>query len=262
MKLRKVTSLVAILRRDPREFVERVVAIAEGRVEPLRATRPAYDALDWSEAAVRLGTALGARFTEALAEPELEAVERAVRAGIARLAERAPYTLTHNADFDLARCCYAACRALGARTVVETGVGYGVTTAFVLQALDVNGAGELRSIDLPPLERGAEDYAGVLVPRGLRARWRLHRGMSRRVLPRVLAETGPIDLFVHDSMHTLENMRFELGQAWLRLAQGGALVADDIEGNAAFSELADGPATFAVAVRQSEKPALFGVAVK
>lgn len=262
MRLRKVTSLAAVLRRDPREFVERVVAIAEGRVEPLRRGRPAYDALDWCEAAARLGTALGPRFTEALAEPELEAVERAVRAGIARLAESAPYTLAHNADFDLARCCYAACRALGARTVVETGVGYGVTTAFLLQAVEANGAGELRSIDLPPLERGAEDYAAVLVPPELRARWRLHRGMSRRVLPGVLADTGAIDLFVHDSMHTLENMRFELGWAWRRLAQGGAIVADDIEGNAAFAELADRTATFTVAVRQAEKPALFGVAVK
>jgi predicted O-methyltransferase YrrM len=146
--------------------------------------------------------------------------------------------------------------------VVETGVGYGVTTAFLLQALAANGAGVLRSIDLPPLERGAEDYAGVLVPLELRARWMLHRGMSRRVLPGVLAEAGVVDLFVHDSMHTLENMRFELGQAWQRLARGGAIVADDIEGNAAFAELAEESATCAVAVRQAEKPALFGVAVK
>src|ERR1700753_2154729 len=45
---------------------------------------------------------------------------------------------THDADAGLADFCYVICRALRPRVVVETGVGSGVTTSFILQALAAN----------------------------------------------------------------------------------------------------------------------------
>ena len=66
----------------------------------------------------------------------------------------------HDADTDLSDFCYVICRALRPRNVVETGVGSGVTTSFILQALAANGEGHLWSIDLPPI--GAEQFAGQL----------------------------------------------------------------------------------------------------
>ena len=39
------------------------------------------------------------------------------------------------------------------RKVVETGVAHGVTSRFILEALERNGRGFLWSIDLPPLEK-------------------------------------------------------------------------------------------------------------
>ncbi|PYU17810.1 MAG: hypothetical protein DMG32_27220, partial [Acidobacteria bacterium] len=53
----------------------------------------------------------------------------------------------------------------------------------------------------------------------------------RRRLPGLLASLESIDLFLHDSIHTEYNTRFELEQAWSVLSPGGVLVADDIDLN-------------------------------
>jgi predicted O-methyltransferase YrrM len=261
MMLQKVRSLAGILRRDPGEFAQRVVAIAQGRAEPLRVRRGQYAPQPAAALGALLAPTLGPAFAAALEEPALQETERAVRDRLADLMPRAPYTLAHNADFSLAHCCYAVCRAVDARSVVETGVGYGVTTAFLLAALRENGGGVLYSIDLPPLEPGAEETVGVLVPPALRREWKLQRGMSRQLLPSLLARLGTIDLFLHDSLHTGDNMRFEFAQAWPRIRAGGVLLADDVEGNDAFGEVRQrAPRAWGV-FRQAEKPSLFGVAV-
>src|SRR5438445_389091 len=67
----------------------------------------------------------------------------------------------------------------------------------------------------------------------LRRRWTYVNGTSRRRLTSLLEETGEIELFVHDSSHTERNLRFELERAWAAM-RSGAVVADDIERNAAF----------------------------
>lgn len=262
MTLRKLRSLATILRRDPREFAVRVTAIAQGRIEPLRVRRPVYSPRGWAAAVDACEPVFGSDFRLVLSEPALADLEAELDAHNAELARRAPYTLAHNADADLARCCYALCRVLRPATVIETGVGYGVTTSHLLAALAQNGRGTLHSIDLPPLDQGAEEHAGVLVPGRLRDRWVLHRGMSRHVLPRVLDDLGSVDLFLHDSLHTYANMRFEFAEVWPRLAAGGVVIADDVQGNAAFAELSAGHRSFACVVQQSRKNAMFGMLLK
>jgi predicted O-methyltransferase YrrM len=44
--------------------------------------------------------------------------------------------------------CYAMCRLLRPKIAVETGVGYGWTTIFILLALEKNGVGHLHSVEL------------------------------------------------------------------------------------------------------------------
>jgi hypothetical protein len=51
---------------------------------------------------------------------------------------------------------------------------------------------------------------------------------------RAVAKDPFIDVFVHDSMHTARNVRFEFDRAWPRPQEGGAAVVDDIERNPAF----------------------------
>jgi len=107
-----------------------------------------------------------------------------------------PFGNFMNGTTTLGRLCYLACRQIRPRVVVETGVAYGVTSAYILQALADNGFGELHSIDLPPLGRDAESYVGYFIPSLLTNRWRLRAGSVRNVLPRVLSEVGSIDVFV------------------------------------------------------------------
>jgi Methyltransferase domain len=150
---------------------------------------------------------------------------------------------------------YALVRRLEPRVAVETGVCNGFSTAFLLLALERNGAGELHSIDLP--EVAGADYepgtfwdgkqgaaippgkqAGWMIPDELRPRWRLVLGRSQEELPPLLGRLGALDLFVHDSEHSYECMRFEFDTTWPALREGGVLVADDWDWNDAFTELA------------------------
>lgn len=83
------------------------------------------------------------------------------------------------------------------------------------------------------------------------------------MLPELLSEVGEIDLFVHDSLHTYRNMRFEFEAAWPSLRPGGILISDDVDGNAAFEELMsmrDLACSFVL--RELEKGSSFGIAVK
>jgi hypothetical protein len=118
--------------------------------------------------------------------------------------------------------------------LVETGVAHGVTSRIMLEALEQNGAGHLWSIDLPPLERPWREQVGMAVPKKLAARWTYIEGTSRLHLPALLAHLRGLDLFVHDSLHSEHNVRFELEHAWPHLNGGGALVVDDVDANNAF----------------------------
>lgn len=150
---------------------------------------------------------------------------------------------------------YAVLRATRPDTVVETGVCNGVSTAVILAALDANGAGRLRSLDWPEftdtvhapdefwsgkggsvVPRG--EQPGWLVPERLRGRWRLEIGRSQDRLPSLIAESAPLDVFIHDSEHSYECMRDEFATAWPALRPGGLLVSDDTSWNEAFAEFA------------------------
>jgi hypothetical protein len=148
---------------------------------------------------------------------------------------------------------YALVRELRPAVFVETGVLHGMLSAFVLEAMRVNGHGRLISIDLPSYaDRGpanVDGYQGLLppgrepgwlVPDELRERWDLRLGPSLELLPGVIDETaGQLDVFLHDSDHTHETMSGEFALAWPALNPGGALIADDSTDNSAFAELCE-----------------------
>ena len=142
-----------------------------------------------------------------------------------------------DADPGFARAAWCLTRHLRPRAAVETGVARGFTTRVILEGLQANGAGRLCSIDLPPVlvQPRLQDQTGTAVAEGLKRRWTLVRGSSRRRLPKLLAELGSIDLFVHDSRHTRRNVCFELTRAWSALNPGGFLLVDDIHRNPGFA---------------------------
>lgn len=140
----------------------------------------------------------------------------------------------NDGDAGFVRAVWSLTRHLRAQQVVETGVAHGFTSRFILEALLSNGAGHLWSIDLPPLHHELRREVGVAVGDNLSDRWTYIRGSSRRRLPALLSRLGQIDLFVHDSLHSERNVRFELDRAWASLRPGGAAVIDDIDANWGF----------------------------
>jgi predicted O-methyltransferase YrrM len=121
--------------------------------------------------------------------------------------------------------------------VIETGVAMGFSTAVILAAMDDNHAGALHSIDLPPLQVDPGAFVGEVVPDDLRARWTLHVGPSRLLLPGLVRRLAPIDLFVHDADHSYAGQLEDYREAWPYLARGGCLISDDVA-NAAFTDFA------------------------
>jgi predicted O-methyltransferase YrrM len=157
---------------------------------------------------------------------------------------------------------YALCRLLKPRIVIETGVGLGASSAFILQALQDNnrnnrddggcGADGLFSVDLPcsfyqsdagiPIDEAAytshHDTPGCLIPENLRDRWTLILGKSMDQLPRLCQRLGTVDFFFHDSEHTYQNMIWEYRTVWPRIRLGGALASHDVDWNSAFADFA------------------------
>ena len=206
----------------------------------------------------RIEASLGQPLRPFLEEPEVAALER--RAEAATTLDEGPPAI-HNADPGLARTCYALARALRPEVVVETGVANGVTSSFLLQALELNGAGELHSIDLPP--PGTDpSLVGRLVPSELRGRWTLQRGASKKLLSSLVRDLGPVGLFVHDSRHTWRNVSRELKTISPHLARPAAVIVDDAERHSALQDWAEKAGAVRVElVEEPGKPALYGVAL-
>jgi predicted O-methyltransferase YrrM len=198
--------------------------------------RPAYSICeDWQE---RLHAAAG-HPGECSETGEFERVWSVISARLSAQGYRVgpeSYFGWNDGDLGLTRALWCLVRHLRPMHVVETGVGHGITTRFILEALHRNGSGHLWSIDLPPVDPAVAAQVGIAVEGACAERWTLLRGTSRQLLPGLLAELGRLDLFIHDSAHTVRNMRFEINQAQRVLRAEGFIVVDDIDLNSAFSE--------------------------
>lgn len=259
----KFLRLLSLIPWSLGEFVDRVSVIVAARREFSIEVPGQYEVREVDETIRALSNALSSNCDLTMQEPDLKEVDQKVEQERIRMTVNAPFDMLHNGDSLLARLCYVAARSLRAQVIVETGVCYGVTSAYLLQAIEVNRKGCLHSIDLPPLAKNAREFVGSLVPNELRQPWTLHFGSSRRLLGPLLAQLSEIDLFVHDSLHTYENMRREFAEAWCALRAGGVLISDDVEGNSAFLELTrSSDVSFSAVLRQKDKKSLLGLAVK
>jgi hypothetical protein len=160
----------------------------------------------------------------------------------------------HDGGAALAEMLWTIVRHQRPAVVVETGVARGVSSAFILDAMTRNRHGHLWSIDLPPMSAGWGDQTGVAVLPETRVRWSYVRGASRRMLPKVLAGVPGVDLFVHDGLHTSENMLFEMRAVWPRLVPKGFLVSDDADDNDAVVQFSAEVGQIPVLVREPSKP--------
>lgn len=134
---------------------------------------------------------------------------------------------------------YVIVRKLCPDKVVETGVSAGVSSAYILQALEDNQNGYLYSIDLPNTaieEAKNVERTGFVIPEYLHNRWTLLLGSSQELLRPLLKDIGNIDIFLHDSEHSYNNMQWEYEVSWMSLKENGLIMSHDINDNAAFSD--------------------------
>jgi predicted O-methyltransferase YrrM len=259
----KAINLLTLLPRNPREFCDRLTYYAGARLESLFQFRPPYDAVSVDEGLSAIFNGRNAAKEEILREAALTDIEERVKQRQQELPIGAPFARFHNGDPWVGRLCYAVVRMIRPTLVVETGVCYGVTSAYILAALKENDHGHLYSIDLPPLGPRGDDYVGWLIPHELKSRWTLRRGSSDRLLVPLVQQLGTLDLFIHDSLHTFKNMKHEFDICWPMLRPGGLLISDDIEGNDAFHRMVKRmKPSLSVVMKEKNKPALLGVAVK
>ena len=144
---------------------------------------------------------------------------------------------------------YCLIREFKPQIVLETGVYYGGNSVFILGALAKNQKGKLISIDYPqnkmdhsalesrhPWVGDSEVYTdkyepGFIIPQSLKDRFELIIGDSNVVLPNLNIE---IDLFVHDSEHTIQHVQSELNLIWNKLSSEGIAFVDDIDWSNGF----------------------------
>ena len=160
-------------------------------------------------------------------------------------------------NLDDALFLYWLVRKLNPKTIVQTGVCNGLSSAFMMLGLIKNGSeGRLRVIDLPPVF-SATDSAwttkdkvyGVVIPEGkssgwmvpdaYRDRFEVWTGDAKALLPKMVDNVDSIDLFYHDSDHTYDHMMFEFREAKRKLRPGGLIVGDDVSWNASVWDFAD-----------------------
>ena len=129
-------------------------------------------------------------------------------------------------------CCqilFSIIRSTRPKIVVETGVSDGISTAFILEALRDNNYGKLYSIDVTSKVYYRNDKKiGWFIPKELKERWVFVEGRSQDKLRPLLSRLGEVDIFLHDSQHTYDTMKFEYECAWDFMKKSGFLLSDDV----------------------------------
>ena len=261
MKVYVINKIYLLLKSfliSPYEFLDRIESIITPRLEKYLFSSFDYNQVNSTNSLKLISDFFGS-------ELDLEDIvkfEYDLLKGMQSLENLAPFSTKHHGDLSLGRICYSICRLLNPEVVVETGVAYGVTTSYILKALDMNNKGMLYSIDLPPLGKNADSFVGYLVPNNLKSRWILYRGTSKRVLPNLLPILNSVDVFVHDSLHTYWNIRRELKMITPYLSRPSAVIADDIHGNRAFMEWIErSKPNFWLTFKEEKKESVGGVAI-
>jgi hypothetical protein len=111
---------------------------------------------------------------------------------------------------------YELIKQIKPQIVVETGVGQpGVSSAWILRALEENGSGFLFSIE-------------AITPQPFEhPQWTFYQGKSIDILPEIFNKTGWFDVFIHDSDHEVLCTTFEYEFGYQCTKVGGYIMSDD-----------------------------------
>lgn len=163
---------------------------------------------------------------------------------------------------------YVLVRLFRPGVVLETGVFYGGTTMFILNALRRNAHGTLISIDLPG-QLADEDMRhhlvgdSEMVPQGLdlgflvhpdqMSRWEPIQGDSRLEIPKI---DRTIDFYNHDSDHSYDFIKQEMALVWPKLSPKALIMADDLDWSNGFFSFCDEKRLYPLIITDNGKSGL------
>jgi predicted O-methyltransferase YrrM len=177
---------------------------------------------------------------ENLNQTKLKKLESHVELSLKKLkkekypSKKKPYPTDYSINSDSRKFLYYLCRILKPKNVIETGVAYGISSSYILQALEDNEFGKLYSIDSIFRPWQTKEMIGSIIPKELRVRWQLVIGKSTEKLENILMKINDLDIFIHDSSHTYENMMFEFNIIIKNIKKNGMIISDDVINNDAF----------------------------
>lgn len=155
---------------------------------------------------------------------------------------------------------YLLTRLLEPDTVLEIGVANGISTLYILEALnELETTADVRAIDKPQFEsdirekRGARGLSGVggIIPDEKEAGWvapinhrsrheyQYYVGDFTEVLPKVVDSMPPVDLAIYDASKDVDEMQMAYEILIQSLSSQGVLLSDDIKVNDAFSQVTE-----------------------
>jgi len=170
-----------------------------------------------------------------------------------------PYPIDYSLDDSSSLFLYILCKIVKPDTVVETGVAYGRSSSYILQALSENNKGNLYSIDSIFRPWESKQMIGSVIPKDLTNRWKFIFGPSSTELKKLLDKLGMVDIFFHDSLHTSKNMMFEFETAWPFIKNDGFLISDDITGNNAFYKFSKSKNLQPIIISSKNKNSMIGI---
>lgn len=171
---------------------------------------------------------------------------------------------------------HALVRILHPRHVVEVGVSSGVSTAYLLNALALNGHGVLHSVDLPSYPRASRvgrpppqvswtlppgRRSGWAIPSRLRRPWDLRLGDKAVEIPRLVQQLASIDFFLYDVPHADPDALREFRLVDSRFDAGGVAIADHGPGGGRCPALAAWGRRRRVGCARRSGLGLFGIRV-
>lgn len=124
--------------------------------------------------------------------------------------------------------------------IVEVGVSAGVSSAYFLRAILLNGSGTLHSIDLPEFENGAPNKRsswalpkgkapGWAIPAYLKKNWDLRLGKSGEMLPRLIKNIDSVDMFLYDVPYEIDEAIGDFAIVNQKLKKGSIVLADNAQ---------------------------------
>lgn len=145
-----------------------------------------------------------------------------------------PYPTDYSISSDSRKFLYLLCRIIQPKNIIETGVAYGLSSLYILGAMEKNNSGMLYSIDSIFRPWQSKEMIGSVIPEKFRGRWELVLGKSNLELEKLFNKIENVGIFIHDSLHTYKNMTFEFNCAISKINENGIIVSDDILDNDAF----------------------------